>query len=71
MITGASLSSRCAVPPRTRPRTSEERRGVLPALRERLDELDRRATELDAARDLLRRTITATEAAAPGRDGHG
>jgi DNA-binding transcriptional MerR regulator len=35
--------------------------GVLPALHERLTELDRRATELAAARALLRRTITETE----------
>ncbi|MBF6172026.1 MerR family transcriptional regulator [Nocardia blacklockiae] len=34
--------------------------GVLPALETRLDELDRRATELAAARELLRRTIDAT-----------
>ncbi|WP_433192539.1 MerR family transcriptional regulator [Nocardia sp. CA-107356] len=35
--------------------------GVLPALQERLAELDRRAAELDAARDVLRRTIMETE----------
>ncbi|WP_327099886.1 MerR family transcriptional regulator [Nocardia vinacea] len=35
--------------------------GVLPALRDRLAELDRRAVELDTARDLLRRTIEETE----------
>ncbi|MGW4768513.1 MerR family transcriptional regulator [Nocardia sp. NPDC004278] len=35
--------------------------GVLPALQERLAELDRRASELDAARDVLRRTILETE----------
>ncbi|WP_330256486.1 MerR family transcriptional regulator [Nocardia sp. NBC_00565] len=43
--------------------------GVLPALHDRLAELDRRAAELDAARDLLRRTIAETEqsGAAPHR----
>ncbi|MEU7139295.1 MerR family transcriptional regulator [Nocardia sp. NPDC046473] len=34
---------------------------VLPALQNRLAELDRRATELATARDLLRRAITNTE----------
>jgi DNA-binding transcriptional MerR regulator len=34
---------------------------VLPALQERLAELDHRAAELDAARDVLRRTIMETE----------
>ncbi|MEV5832398.1 MerR family transcriptional regulator [Nocardia sp. NPDC052112] len=35
--------------------------GVLPALRDRLAELDRRAAALDTARDVLRRTIEETE----------
>lgn len=45
--------------------------GVLAGLRAQLEVLDRRAAELETARDLLRRTITATEstpdrAPAPG-----
>ncbi|MFJ3723776.1 MerR family transcriptional regulator [Streptomyces sp. NPDC090045] len=36
--------------------------GVLTSLRDRLTVLDRRAAELETARHLLRRTITATEA---------
>ncbi|MFJ3876868.1 MerR family transcriptional regulator [Streptomyces sp. NPDC090077] len=35
--------------------------GVLDSLRGRLEVLDRRAAELDTARSLLRRTISATE----------
>jgi DNA-binding transcriptional MerR regulator len=42
--------------------------GVLPALQDRLAELDRRAAELATARDLLRRTITDTERSAPAQD---
>ncbi|GLX23542.1 MULTISPECIES: MerR family transcriptional regulator [Streptomyces] len=37
--------------------------GVLAGLRARLDVLDRRAADLETARELLRRTITATEKA--------
>ncbi|WP_405977020.1 MerR family transcriptional regulator [Streptomyces sp. NBC_00158] len=41
--------------------------GVLGSLRDQLDVLDRRAADLDTARRLLRRTITATETApSPG-----
>ncbi|WP_405159463.1 MerR family transcriptional regulator [Nocardia sp. NBC_01499] len=40
---------------------------VLPALQDRLAELDRRAAELATARDLLRRTIVNTEQSAHGR----
>ncbi|WP_433661154.1 MerR family transcriptional regulator [Nocardia sp. CA-128927] len=40
--------------------------GVLPALQDRLTELDRRAAELATARDLLRHTIVDTERSALG-----
>ncbi|GAA2164457.1 MerR family transcriptional regulator [Actinomadura napierensis] len=39
--------------------------GTLDLLRERLDELDRRAAEIGEARELLSRTIARTEAAEP------
>nr|WP_243274589.1 MerR family transcriptional regulator [Streptomyces albus] len=42
--------------------------GVLEALRAQLAALDRRAAEMDAARAVLRRTISATEAEAMGRE---
>ncbi|MGE7387879.1 MerR family transcriptional regulator [Streptomyces sp. NPDC004126] len=44
--------------------------GVLTSLRAHLDVLDQRAADLEAARDLLRRTIDATETTAgPAADG--